>query len=132
MARGLDKHRERVQAVNALGRALARRSKSKCELCGAGETRLSSYEIPPLLDEPELDRIISVCETCLQGIDGSLSDLHRWQWVQEAIWSELPAIQVVAVRLCQRLSQQGLDWARESLDTLFLTPEIEQWINDRG
>ncbi len=47
MAKGLDKHRERLEAVALFGKDLTRRSGSKCELCETSNVKLQIYEVPP-------------------------------------------------------------------------------------
>jgi protein PhnA len=49
-----------------------------------------------------------------------------WQCLVEAVWSEMPAVQVVAWRMLKELAKRE-DWARESLDEVFLDPEVEAW-----
>ncbi len=44
------------------------------------------------------------------------------------MWSEEPAIQVVAIRMLQRLAHSH-QWAKDLLEEAFLDEQIETWIN---
>lgn len=46
MTKGYEKNRERIAALNSLGKNLARRSGSKCELCFASKVPLYTVEVP--------------------------------------------------------------------------------------
>ena len=49
MAKGLDKHRERLEALALFGKDLTRRAGSKCELCETAGVKLQIHEVPPVL-----------------------------------------------------------------------------------
>lgn len=129
MAKGYDRHQERKAAVAALGRDLARRAKSRCELCGAAGVPLAPWEVPPAPDEPSADRAALLCATCRAAAEGARLDPAEWRHLETAMWSETPAAQVVAVRLLRRLAADGVPWARDALDALYLDPDIEAWVD---
>ncbi|MEY4245562.1 MAG: hypothetical protein RLZZ245_3147 [Verrucomicrobiota bacterium] len=127
MGKGYDMHQARVSALQALGKDLARRAKSKCEITGAAGVPLRAYEVPPVSAEPELERILLLSEACHEVLESPKRLAGReWQCLAEVVWSESPAVQVVAWRMLQRLAQRE-DWAREVLEELFLDPEVEAW-----
>jgi protein PhnA len=127
MGKGYDMHQARVSALQALGKDLARRAKSKCEITGAAGVPLRAYEVPPVSAEPELERILLLSEACHEVLENPKRLAGReWQCLAEVVWSESPAVQVVAWRMLQRLAQRE-DWAREVLEELFLDPEVEAW-----
>jgi len=128
MAKGYDKHRERVKAVNALGRELTRRSSSKCELCGGAGVRLSGLEIEPLPAQPDPDHTLFVCDICRDGISGGKLKADRWRFLETVIWSEIPVVQVASVRMCRKLQEQGAGWAADLLDNVYLSPEVKDWV----
>lgn len=128
MARGLDKHRARLDAVQQLGRSLARRARSTCELCGERGVRLDPVEVEPLPDEPDLEHAVMICERCQGGLSGGALDAVSWRFLETAVWAELPVVQVVAVRLLDRLVEDGVPWAAQTRDTLYLEPDVEAWI----
>ncbi len=131
MATKRDKHHARKEALQAMGRPLARRARSSCELCGASGTSLHTTEIAPLPEEPEMDQTLMLCERCHKAASGgSLEPLSQWRFLDQAVWAEFPATQVTAVRLMRKVSTlPHQSWAKETLDTLYLSPEVEAWVD---
>ncbi|MGL4400986.1 MAG: phnA protein [Luteolibacter sp.] len=127
MGKGYETHQARVMALQALGKDLARRAKSKCELTGAAGVPLRAYEVPPVADEPDIERTLLISEACHAVIEHPKRLQGReWQCLAEVVWSELPAIQVVAWRMLNELAKRE-DWAREVLEEVFLEDEVEAW-----
>jgi protein PhnA len=111
-----------------LGKQLARRSHSSCELCGAREVPLSVFEVPPEQPEPTADGALFLCGECRTPIDNPRQfTATRWHFLAESVWSDIPAVQVMAVRLLRRLSDTEA-WAAAALEDLYLDDEIEAWI----
>ena len=129
MARGHDINQARKAEVAGLGRELARRSKSSCELCGAKGVSLKVVEVPPLPEEPDPDRALMVCADCEASMEGGKLDPARWRMLESLVWSELPPVQVAAVRIAYRLRDQGATWAEGLIDGLYLDDEIQAWID---
>jgi protein PhnA len=128
MAKGYDEHRERQSLVNMLGKQLARRSRSHCELCGASDVPLSVFEVPPEQADPTAETALFLCEECRSPIDNPRQfNATRWHFLTECVWSDIPAVQVMAVRLLRRLSDKEA-WASATLEDLYLDQEIETWI----
>jgi len=127
MARGYELHQLRMMALQGMGKDLARRAKSRCEITGAAGVKLWPYEVPPVGAEPDIERTILVSEECLDMLEHPqrLSG-RKWQCLSEAVWSDLPAVQVTAWRMLRELAKRE-DWAREALEEVFLDPEIEEW-----
>jgi len=46
------------------------------------------------------------------------------------MWSDVPAVQVVAVRLLRKLSEEGATWAREAMDGLYLEDSVRAWAQE--
>ena len=69
MAKGREQHQARMSELNSFGKDLAKRCKSKCELCGAS-TSLSIFEVTPV-DEPDFDKCVMICETCREQLEDS-------------------------------------------------------------
>ena len=91
---------------------------------------MSPYEVPPASEDPDLDRCVLLCERCAAGArGGGLVDIE-WRFLDEAVWTELPPVQVVAVRLLHRLSAAA-PWAAATLDGLYLDPDVKAW-SDAG
>ncbi len=69
MAKGYELHQARMMALQGIGKDLARRAKSKCELTGASGVPLRPYEVPPVGEHPDLDRTLLISEECQQALD---------------------------------------------------------------
>ena len=107
-------------------KALQERSESKCELCGATDN-LSVYEIPPSSNGSE-DQCVLVCNTCREQIDNpEKTDANHWHCLNDSMWSQIPAVQVMAWRMLTRLSAEG--WPQDLLDMLYLDDETLAWAN---
>ncbi len=126
MSKGREAHQQRIQQVNAFGKELARRSKSRCELCGEN-TSLSIYEVPPV-NEPDLHHCVMICENCRNQIEGKQRlEPNHWHNLTQSVWSEVPAVQVLAVQMLQRLKNEG--WAQDLLDEVYLEPDVQAWVD---
>lgn len=128
MARGYDTHQERLRALSLLGKDLARRAKSKCEVCQAAGVPLQIHEVAPVPKEPDADHVIMVCADCEAALSDPAKPLDpkRWRILTETLWSDAPAVQVSVVRLLQRLAREA-DWARETLEEAYLEEDILEW-----
>jgi len=131
MGKGYETHQARVQALQGLGKDLARRAKSKCELTGTSGVPLRSYEVPPVGEDPILERTLLISEACHEVLEHPNRLKGReWQCLAEVVWSEMPAVQVVAWRMLHHLAKSE-DWAREVMQELFLDEEVEEWAKSR-
>jgi len=129
MTRKLDQIRARQDAVQALGKPLARRSGRVCEICGDNSTALRPAEVGPVEDEPSLERTLLLCEACLPAVDnGDLTQRDDWRFIESAVWTETPAAQVSCVRILRRLATDH-HWARATLEQLYLSPDVEAWLD---
>lgn len=130
MARVPEFGRPRRDATALLGRSLCRRAGSRCELCGTGGVPLQALEVPPVPEEPEPDRGILVCAPCHAGLYARKLEDHAWHHLEQSVWSEVPAVQVVSVWMLRRLAGQGTGWATECLESIYLSPEVEEWVGE--
>jgi len=107
---------------------LAKRSGNQCELCEATEG-LKVYEVPPATGN--MDDAILVCPKCLAQIEKKeeLNSAH-WQCLTTSMWREVPAVQVMAWRMLNRLRNES--WAAEQLDMLYLDDEKLNWAKASG
>lgn len=128
MAKGLEKHKERQAALNLLGKDLTRRSGSSCELCEATGVALRAYEVPPEESVPTLENCVFACERCREQLENPKRlDFAHWRCASQTVWSEVPAVQVVAARVLDRIGKAEL-WAREALEDVYFEEEVEEWI----
>jgi len=110
-------------------KALHARSESKCELCGATES-LGVYEVPPGSDGGA-DECALICETCREQIENPEKvDVHHWRCLNDSMWSQVPAVQVMAWRMLKRLSTEG--WPQDLLDMLYLDEGTQAWAEATG
>lgn len=131
MAKGLLKHQERQSALNLLGKNLARRASSKCELCEASGVSLKTHEVAPVPSEPDIDHCLMICETCQEQLNyldnkPKLMQTDHWRCLGKTIWSSLPVAQVVALRVLRQLKSQ-CPWVEEILEHANL--DAEEWAN---
>ncbi len=111
---------------------LHNRSESKCELCSATDA-LSVYEIPPIsvASDASPDQCILLCEKCLEQIENpEKTDINHWHCLNDSMWSQIPAVQVIAWRMLTRLSGEG--WPQDLLDMLYLDDDTLAWAQASG
>lgn len=107
---------------------LAKRSGNKCELCEAAEN-LKAYEVPPVTGN--MDDAIWVCKKCLLQIEKKEElDSSHFQCLTTSMWSEVPAVQVMAWRMLNRLRNES--WAAENLDMMYLDDQKLAWAKASG
>jgi len=103
---------------------LQTRSECKCELCGATE-ELAVYEIPASPNDGA-DACLLACQTCRDQIENpDHVDANHWRCLNDAMWSQVPAVQVVAWRMLNRLKGEG--WPQDLLDMMCLEDDVRAW-----
>ncbi|KEQ16559.1 PhnA domain-containing protein [Endozoicomonas numazuensis] len=103
---------------------LHQRSNSKCELCSSND-ELSIYAVP---DSPESSAVshVLVCRTCLSQINQPENiDTKHWRCLNDSMWSQVPAVQVMAWRILNQLASEP--WAQDLLDMMYLEDDIKTW-----
>lgn len=103
---------------------LNQRSANQCELCSGTEG------LDPMIVSPQsgtsVDHCINSCHTCRTQIsDAEEINFNHWRCLNESMWSEVPAVQVVAWRMLNRIKAEG--WPQDLLDMLFLEEETLNW-----
>ncbi|MCB4807584.1 PhnA domain-containing protein [Tamlana sp. 62-3] len=99
---------------------LKERSGDCCELCKS-TTQLSQYTIPPSLNE-NVDNDVLICKICLDQIEERTEmDANHWRCLNDSMWSEHVAVQIMAWRMLQRLRNEG--WPKDLLDMMYLSDE---------
>ncbi len=103
---------------------LQTRSESKCELCGATEA-LGVYEIPSSPNDGA-DASLLACQTCRDQIENpDVVDANHWRCLNDSMWSQVPAVQVVVWRMLNRLKGEG--WPQDLLDMMYLEDDVRAW-----
>lgn len=93
------------------------RSNSTCELCTSKQD-LKQYTIPPSLNENVANDVL-VCKTCLDQIEGNVEmDTNHWRCLNDSMWNEHVAVQIMSWRMLQRLRNEG--WPKDLLDMMYL------------
>lgn len=115
----------------SIERDLLQRSDSKCELCGS-DVELKTYEVTSGISidtEPNVEKSILVCSTCLQQIvQTDKMDENHWRCLNDSMWNQEPAVQVMAWRMLDRLRDNGIEgWPQDLLDMLYLDDDVQQW-----
>lgn len=105
------------------------RSGGVCEICA------SDLVPTPFLIEPgnstNVDHHVLLCTTCSgQVSDPNAMQPNHWRCLNESMWSEVPAVQVLAWRILHRLKEN--DWAQDLLDMLYLEDETLNWAKATG
>jgi len=105
------------------------RSESKCELCTSSED-LGVYEVLPNTDA-DADQCVFLCATCREQIENpDKIDVNHWRCLNDSMWSQVPAVQVMAWRMLTRLRAEG--WPQDLLDMLYLDGDLLAWAQATG
>ena len=105
---------------------LRQRSDNRCELCSATE-QLSVYAVAPR-DGSNSDDCVLVCGTCNDQLSGdSEFNITHWRCLNDSMWSQVPAVQVLSWLQLKLLTQAGETWAQDLLDMMYLDDEAQTW-----
>jgi protein PhnA len=130
MTKGYDVNQERRQALSLFGKDLARRAKSKCELTQASGVPLLTYEIPPVPNDPDFERCLLISENVLAQLEQPRSlRPGEWRHLNEVIWSDIPAVQAMALRILRHLAPAE-PWAQNLIEESYLHPGVEALANE--
>lgn len=105
------------------------RSESKCELCSTTQD-LTVYEVPPE-SNGSAEQSVLLCLTCETQIEEpEKMDANHWRCLNDSMWSQIPAVQVMVWRMLSRLSSEG--WPQDLLDMLYLDDTTLAWAQATG
>lgn len=103
----------------SIEQTLKERSGNVCELCGATDN-LAVFEVSP--SDGSAEQAVYLCGTCRDQIENPQSlDSDHWRCLGDSMWSQVPAVQVMAYRLLSALGEQ------DQLDMLYLEEDIKAW-----
>ena len=78
-----------------------------------------------------LDENILACKTCIDQIENpGTEDVNHWRCLNDSMWNENIAVQVVAWRMLSRLRAAG--WPKELLDMMYLDDDTLTWAQATG
>ena len=98
---------------------LLSRSGGVCELCGSDD-ELDVYQV-----EPREEQVL-LCKKCKSGVEDPKSiDTNHWRCLNEAMWSEVPAVKVLSYRILRSIEDEG--WPRDLLDMFYLEDDEKEW-----
>jgi len=101
---------------------LKARSGDKCELSGQGG-ELVAYTVGP--DHYSGNELVLV-KNLADQLNGEIALVAEdWRFLPDVMWSENPAIQVLAWRVLNHLKNES--WAADALDILYLDDEHLEW-----
>jgi protein PhnA len=113
----------------SLERELKKRSNAVCELCSSDEN-LQVYVVPPSKEE-SLENALMACKICADQIENpDTTDANHWRCLNDSMWSEHKAVQVVAWRMLSRLRKEG--WPQDLLDMMYLDEETLEFAKVTG
>jgi len=128
MSTGFKGKFHRQNMLSRFAKDLVRRSRSHCELCSRNGVKLDIYEIPPLAEDPHVDGCLFICDSCRKQITEPKKIIpSKWRCLNNSLYSEVPAVQVMAFRILRRLAAREEHWAEELLEHAYLEPDIEAW-----
>ena len=98
-------------------------------MCGNADG-LAVFEVKPD-SMTTADNALFACENCRSQINKTTPmDAKHWTCLSTSMWSEVPAIQVVAWRMLNRLQNES--WATDNLDILYLEDTTLEWAKETG
>jgi len=112
----------------SLGRELQARS-AVCELCASADN-LKAYPVPPTSDGTAAESV-HACETCIDQLENPEKvDTNHWRCLNDSMWSQESAVQVVAWRMLNRLKGEG--WPVDLLEMMYMEEDTLTWAKATG
>lgn len=107
----------------SIEQSIISRATNSCEVC-QNNTPEHLFTIHPDKDITE-ENTVYVCSACHGPL--SLQETFKsedWTFIAHSIWSELPAVQIIAYRVLNGLKSET--WAQEALDMMYLEDSIKE------
>ncbi|KAK3268992.1 hypothetical protein CYMTET_22539 [Cymbomonas tetramitiformis] len=115
---GRQQFEDRQKALSLLGKDLAKRARSRCELCEGSGAKL--FDTSPKA-EPSLDTLLLLCERCTEmntRTDGAYwrgLDDRSVRFLEESVWSEEPIIKSTSLMLLKKV---GSEWSKSTVEMI--------------
>jgi len=104
--------------------ALKARSNTSCELCTSTEN-LAVFPVPPTSDL-SAQQCVYLCSTCTAQINGDEElDVNHWRCLNDSMWNQEPAVQVMSYRMLHKLSAES--WAQDALEMIYMEDDVKTW-----
>ena len=102
---------------------ISARASGACEVCSQAGS-LTGYEVS---DAPQPETgLVALCDACEGQLSGRLAvEPKHWFCLQESMWSEVSAIQVLSYRQLHALKAEA--WASDALAGAYLEDDLMQW-----
>lgn len=95
-----------------------------CQLCKSTDNVTST--VLNHSDDAPAPADITLCSTCEGQVNGEEAVTpNHWHCLSEAMWSEVPVVQVASWRMLQKL--QAEPWAQDLADMLYLDDTLLSW-----
>ncbi len=102
---------------------LLSRSNNTCELCKSSN-ELNVFEVEPC--DGTMDQTAVLCMVCKEQIeDSSKMQANHFRCLNDAMWSDVPAVQVLSFRILSQIASEG--WPQELLDMMYLEDDVKEW-----
>lgn len=103
---------------------LLERCQSRCELC-ASDSPLTPFVVAPHT-YASVDHSVMICDNCKGQIENPETvNVNHWRCLNDSMWSQVAAVQVMVWRQLKRLSTEG--WAQDLLDMMYLEDDTKKW-----
>jgi protein PhnA len=104
--------------------ALKARSNTSCELCTSTDN-LTVFPVPPTSDL-SAQQCVYLCGTCTAQINGDTAlDVNHWRCLNDSMWNQEPAVQVMSYRMLHKLSAES--WAQDALEMIYMEDDVKTW-----
>ena len=91
---------------------------SICELCSS-DVDVNSMEVAP--SDASEEQSIYICIVCKAQIESAQLDATHFNCLNDSMWSETPAVQVMSYRLFNALGRQDL------VDMMYMQEDVKSW-----
>jgi protein PhnA len=114
----------------SIDKELTKRANGCCELCGATND-LKGFAVEPLQHNGRVDDYALLCSVCTDQLAGNQDiDNNHWRCLNDSMWSEVSAVQVLAWRMLHRI--KGETWSNDLLEMLYLDDDTLAWAKANG
>ncbi|WP_343604438.1 PhnA domain-containing protein [Fluviicola sp.] len=103
---------------------LAARSGNVCELSGVTEN-LQVFQVQPS-EGNSADDFVYITQNLKEQLEGIKEvAANDWRCLNDAMWSEVPAVKVISYRMLDALKNEG--WPNDLLDMIYLEDQELSW-----